>query len=66
MTALILRIVIAIVCVFALNALLAPVLRLIGLPQPSADLETVIRIGAGLIALFYIIFGKWPTKGPIA
>ncbi len=63
MSGIIWRIIIAIVGVWAFNLLFEPVMRLIGLGPLGSDAALVVRVCVGLLALGYILFGKWPT-GP--
>lgn len=60
MAGLLWRILIAIVAVAVVFWLLPPVLRLIGLPQPSVDFATVLHAIVGLLALIYILWGRTP------
>jgi hypothetical protein len=59
------RIIVAVICFLAFNALLGPVSRIIGV-SITGDAETVIRICLGLIALFYIWRGPALSWGPPA
>ena len=56
------RIIIAVVFFLAFGALLPPLMRIFGFSM-SGDVETVIHILAGLVAICYIIWGKWPPSG---
>ena len=56
MSALLMRILIAVVGVLLVFALLGPVSRILGL-SVSGDVETVLRVCIGGIALFYILSG---------
>jgi len=56
MTAMIWRIVIAVIVVVILNALIGPVSRLLGFPA-SGDLLTILRVCMAGLAVLYIIKG---------
>jgi len=58
------RILIALVCFLAFNAMMPPLMRIIGLSM-SGDVETVVRICVGLLFLGYIFWGRWPGT-PVA
>ena len=64
MSALLWRVIYAVLSVLILFALIPALFRLFGLPL-SADLWTVLRICIGGIALLYVFAGdKWPRSGP--
>ena len=56
MSALLWRVLIAVIAVIVVFALLPPVLRIIGFPL-SSDLDLVVRIIVAALALFYILKG---------
>jgi len=56
MSALLWRVIIAVICVVAIFTLLPPVLRVFGL-EASGDMITIIRVCVGFIALLYIVRG---------
>ena len=63
MAAILWRILIAVVCVLLVNALIPPVLHIIGL-DVTGDVLTVVRICVAGLAFFYIIKGPpvpWAT-----
>lgn len=56
---LLMRIIIAVVVVLILFALIAPVLSIFNTPQ-SGNLETILRVVIGGLALLYVLTGeKW-------
>jgi hypothetical protein len=64
MSALLMRVIIAVVCVLLLFALLPPVARIFGLDL-TGDVLLVLRICIGGIAFLYVLAGSspsWPWK----
>ena len=61
MSALLWRAILAVICVVLLFALLPPLLHIFGIAL-SGDVETVLRICIGGIALLYVLRG--PDVGP--
>lgn len=62
MAAILWRVLIAVICVLFVNALIPPVLQIIGLDVTAAVL-TVVRICIAGLAFFYIIKGPTPPWG---
>ena len=63
MSALLWRLIAAVIAVVFLLALLPPMLRIFGLSF-SGDAEQVIRICIGGIALLWVLFGTWKPSWP--
>jgi hypothetical protein len=59
MSALLWRAVLAVICVVILFALLPPLFHIFGVAM-SGDIETVLRICIGGIALLYVLRGTSP------
>jgi len=55
-----LRLLIAVVVLFVLFAIIPAVFRIIGFPL-SPDMLLVIKAVIGILALFYLFGGTWPS-----
>lgn len=66
MSALLWRVLIAVVCVVLALALIPPFLRIVGF-DPSGDVMTIVRICVGGLAVLYVLAGaRWfPPTPPI-
>lgn len=56
------RVLIAVVVVAVLYWLGPIVLRLLGLPSPTGDMQTLLKGVTGLLALIYIVWGPTPPR----
>ncbi len=59
------RVLIAVVCVVAIYALIAPVSRILGFPV-TGDVLLVIKIVVAVVAVLYMVIGSWPRIAPPA
>ena len=62
MSALLWRAIISVICVVLLFALMPPLFHVFGIAM-SGDIETILRICIGGIALLYVLKGA-PVAGP--
>jgi len=56
MSALLLRVIVAVICVVAIFTLLPPLFRTLGI-EASGDMVTIIKVCVGFLALLYVVKG---------